>query len=53
MEDLYAHIREADGTEALENRMQTRTELYELIGYFDYEAFDGSIVKTVIPKAAE
>ena len=53
MEQLYAHIQAADGTKDLEDRMQTRAELYELIGYFDYEALDGSIVKTVIPKAAE
>jgi methylisocitrate lyase len=29
--------------------MQSRAELYELLGYFDYEALDSSIVKTIVP----
>ena len=32
-------------------QMQTRAELYETIGYHDYEALDATIVKTVVPKA--
>jgi methylisocitrate lyase len=32
------------------DRMQTRAELYEAIGYHDYEALDASIVKTVVPE---
>lgn len=53
MENLYASINQTDGTKAQENSMQTRAELYELIRYFDYEALDSSIIKTVIPNAAE
>jgi len=29
--------------------MQTRAELYDLIGLHDYEALDASIVATVLP----
>jgi methylisocitrate lyase len=31
-------------------RMQTRAQLYETIGYHDYEALDASLVKTIIPE---
>jgi methylisocitrate lyase len=30
--------------------MQTRKELYQAIGYHDYEALDQSIVATVTPE---
>jgi len=50
MENLYAIINENDGTEAAQNQMQSRTELYKLLSYFDYEALDRSIVKTIIPE---
>jgi methylisocitrate lyase len=30
--------------------MQTRAELYETIGYQQYEALDASIVTTIVPK---
>ncbi|NQV98961.1 MAG: methylisocitrate lyase [Rhodospirillales bacterium] len=53
MENLYAAIAETDGTKPRENEMQTRAEQYELIRYFDYEALDSSIVKTVVPQLAE
>ena len=32
------------------DKMQTRAELYDLIGYHDYEALDASIVETVVPQ---
>ena len=50
MENLYATINQTDGTEAGQDQMQSRAELYELLGYFDYEALDSSIVKTIVPK---
>jgi methylisocitrate lyase len=31
------------------DRMQTRRELYQLIGYHDYEALDDSIARSVLP----
>jgi len=53
MEHLYNAIRDTDGTKPREHEMQTRAEQYELIRYFDYEALDSSIIKTVVPEAAE
>jgi methylisocitrate lyase len=32
------------------DRMQTRAQLYEAIGYHDYEALDASLTKTIIPE---
>jgi methylisocitrate lyase len=46
-EELYAAIRRDGGTHNMVDRMQSRTELYALIRYHDYEALDASIVKTV------
>jgi len=51
MEELYGSIREVGGTHAMVDRMQTRAQLYETIGYHAYEALDASLVKTVIPEA--
>src|SRR6185436_14087080 len=48
--ELYAAIRRDGGTQTMVERMQTRAELYETIGYHDYESLDESIVKTVIPE---
>lgn len=48
--DLYDAIREDGGTHGMLGRMQTRSELYELIGYHEYEALDSSIVMTVVPE---
>lgn len=50
-EKLYQAIRRDGGTHGMVEEMQTRKELYETIGYHDYEALDASIVKTVIPEA--
>lgn len=50
MEELYATIRETGGTMAMLDRMQTRAQLYEAIGYHDYEALDASLTKTIIPE---
>jgi len=50
MEELYASIRQTGGTMKMLDRMQTRAQLYETIGYHDYEALDASLVKTVVPE---
>ncbi|MBN8890328.1 MAG: methylisocitrate lyase [Rhodospirillales bacterium 70-18] len=50
-EELYAAIARDGGTHRMVDRMQTRKELYETIGYHDYEALDASIVTTVVPPA--
>ncbi|MCB2079086.1 MAG: methylisocitrate lyase [Novosphingobium sp.] len=48
-EELYAAIREQGWTKPMIDRMQTRAELYETIGYHDYEALDSSIVQSLVP----
>jgi len=49
-QELYAALKRDGGTQKLVDRMQTRAELYDLIGYHDYEALDASIVETVVPQ---
>ncbi|HSU04033.1 MAG TPA: methylisocitrate lyase [Acetobacteraceae bacterium] len=48
--ELYAAIHRDGGTQTMLDRMQTRAELYETIGYHEYEALDASIVQTVVPQ---
>ena len=50
MAELYAHIREHGGCEALIGKMTSRADLYNTIGYYDYEALDESIAKSVVPE---
>ncbi|MBR0679010.1 methylisocitrate lyase [Roseomonas eburnea] len=50
MEELYVAIRKDGGTQNAVGRMQTRAQLYETIGYHDYEALDASLIKTVVPE---
>ena len=47
-EELFAAIRRDGGAQSMLPRMQSRSALYALIGYHDYEALDASIIKTVI-----
>ena len=49
-EALFASIRANGGAHAMVDGMQTRKELYDLIGLHDYEALDASIVRTIIPE---
>ncbi len=48
-EILYETLVREGGTQSMVPRMQTRAELYELIGLHDYETLDRSIVATVLP----
>ncbi len=48
-EDLYASIARDGATTAMLPRMQTRAELYETIGYFEYEALDNQIARSAVP----
>ena len=48
--DLYASIARDGGAHNMVDRMQTRAELYDVIGLHDYEALDASIVKTIVPE---
>ena len=50
-EELFAAIRRDGGAQSMLPRMQSRSELYALIGYHEYEALDASIIKTVISEA--
>jgi methylisocitrate lyase len=50
-ERLYAAIRCDGGTQKMLDQMQTRAELYDTLGYHDYEALDASIVASVVPEA--
>ncbi|MCC6716772.1 MAG: methylisocitrate lyase [Acetobacteraceae bacterium] len=47
--ELYAAIARDGGTQNMLERMQTRAELYDMIGLHDFEALDASIVATVVP----
>ncbi len=48
-EGLYEALRR-DGTAASQlDRMQTRKELYETLGYSDYEALDASLAASTVP----
>lgn len=47
---LYRALKKDGGTQNMIGEMQTRAELYETIGYHDYEALDASIVETVVPQ---
>lgn len=48
-ERLYATIRDTGATKAMLEQMQTRVELYDTIGYHEFEALDASIIATVLP----
>ena len=48
--ELYAHIRDNGGTEGLIEKMPSRAEIYETIHYYDYEALDETIAKSVVPE---
>ena len=47
--ELYAAIQRDGGAQKMLDRMQTRAELYDLIGYYDYEKLDASIVGSIVP----
>ncbi len=49
-EGLYAQIAAEGGTQGALDRMQTRAELYEAIGYHAYEELDASLIRTVVPE---
>jgi methylisocitrate lyase len=47
--DLYECIAREGSAESLLERMQTRAQLYETIGYSEYEALDQSVAQSVVP----
>lgn len=46
--ELYAELKEKGTAEAMLPRMQTRAELYEEIGYSDYESLDSSVATSAV-----
>ena len=49
LEGFYASLAAEGGAQTLLPGMMTRAELYERIGYFDYEKLDEQIARTVLP----
>ena len=47
--ELYECLMRESSAEPMLDRMQTRSQLYETIGYDDYEALDESIARSVAP----
>ncbi len=50
-DDLYATLAAEGWVKPLVDRMQTRAQLYETIGYHAYEDLDGTIARSVVPAA--
>ncbi len=50
MDALYTHLRRHGTPEGMLDAMQTRAELYELIGYGDYEALDTAVARSLLPE---
>ncbi len=49
-DELYRTLKRDGSTQGMLARMQTRQELYDVIGLHDYEALDSSIVQTIVPE---
>jgi methylisocitrate lyase len=47
---LYQALKRDGGTQNMLSEMQTRAELYQTIGYRQYEALDALIVETIVPQ---
>ncbi|MCS7255492.1 MAG: methylisocitrate lyase [Thermomicrobium sp.] len=50
MERLYRTLVTEGTTRGLIGEMQTRAELYELLGYFAYEEFDATLARSTLPE---
>lgn len=46
---LFEMLRREGWVKPMIDKMQTRAELYETIGYHDYEALDSSIIQSIVP----
>ncbi|MBD0380215.1 methylisocitrate lyase [Paenibacillus sedimenti] len=49
-EQVFNEIRHSGTQMGMLSQMQTRKELYDTIRYYDYEALDGRIAKTILPE---
>ncbi len=50
VESFYAELAEKGDARGWLERMQTRQELYDLIGYHDFEALDQTIARSTLPE---
>lgn len=50
METFYGDLKQKGHAQDMLPAMMTRAALYDIIGYYDYEALDTSIAKTVLDK---
>ena len=48
MSELYAELKAKGTAAAMLDRMQTRAELYETIGYSEYESLDASVAASAV-----
>ena len=51
MRDLYGHLAEFRGQGAYLGRLMSRADIYDTIGYHDYEMLDQSIERSIVPGA--
>lgn len=49
-ERLFARLSAEGSQQSLLDEMQTRAELYDTLGYYDYEALDTQIAKSALPE---
>lgn len=49
MQEMYGVLKDEDTLIDHLDKMQTRAELYETIGYHEFEALDDSVAETVVP----
>jgi methylisocitrate lyase len=53
IEKFYADLAETGDARGWLDRMQSRSELYDLIGYQDFEKLDQSILESVLPEKSQ
>lgn len=53
LQEMYEHIKEKGSCKELIKKMTSRKDLYDIIGYYDYESLDKSIAKSVVPHVKE
>jgi methylisocitrate lyase len=49
IDTLYQHLASDGGQGGFLDQMMSRKEIYEVIGYHDYEALDDSIAQSIVP----
>ena len=49
MDQLYQGLARTGTTHQFLEDMVDRSELYDVIGYFDYESLDASVARSVVP----